>query len=141
MNPDGFISRKSTFDPRETMDRLATAAVDNGMTIFARIDHAAAARQAALTLRPTEVLIFGNPKAGTQLMEEAPTIAIDLPPKVLVWQDADGATWVAYNDPAWLAYRHDVNVRMRSSSNGMEDKLAKLVEIAASDMGNSDWPS
>jgi uncharacterized protein (DUF302 family) len=80
-----------------------------GMTVFARIDHAAAAIAAGLTLRPTEVLIFGNAKAGTPLMLSVQTIGIDLPLKALVWQDLSGKTWLSCNDPAWLAPRHGVS--------------------------------
>src|SRR5262249_16297470 len=73
-----------------------------GMTVFARIDHAAGAAQAGLSLRPTEVLIFGNAKAGTPLMQSNQTIGIDLPLKALVWEDADGKVWLSYNEPSWL---------------------------------------
>jgi uncharacterized protein (DUF302 family) len=75
---------------------------------MARIDHAAAAAEVGMELAPTEVVIFGNPRAGTPLMQAAPTMVIDLPLKALVWQDGAGKTWLAYNDPAWLAARHGV---------------------------------
>jgi uncharacterized protein (DUF302 family) len=88
------------------MDRLEAAVKTKGMTVFARIDHAAGAIAAGLSLRPTEVLIFGNTKAGTPLMLSVQTIGIDLPLKALVWQDVSGKTWLSYNDPAWLAQRH-----------------------------------
>ena len=78
-----------------------------GMTVMARIDHGAAAAKVGLELRPTEVVFFGNPSAGTPLMQAAQTMAIDLPLRALVWQDAEGRTWLAYNDPEWLAQRHD----------------------------------
>ena len=103
MTPDGLTIRQSGFGPRETMDRLVAAVTGHGMSILARIDHAAAAATAGLALRPTEVLIFGNASAGTPLMQTAPTLGIDLPLKALVWQDEAGATWLAYNDPMWLA--------------------------------------
>src|SRR5262249_18534229 len=76
-----------------------------GLTVFARIDHAAGAAEVGLSLPPTWLLIFGNAKAGTPLMQSAQTIGIDLPLKALVWQDASGKTWLSYNDPAWLAKR------------------------------------
>jgi uncharacterized protein (DUF302 family) len=88
------------------MNRLEAAVKAKGMTVFARIDHAAGAAGAGLSLRPTEVLIFGNAKAGTPLMQSVQTIGLDLPLKALVWQDTSGMTWLSYNDPAWLAQRH-----------------------------------
>jgi uncharacterized protein (DUF302 family) len=106
MTPDGLTISASNLGPKETMDRLVAAVTDGGMTVLARIDHAAAAAKAGLELRPTEVLIFGNPKAGTPLMQVAHTMGIDLPLKALVWQDDNGKTWLAYNDPKWLARRH-----------------------------------
>ena len=86
------------------------------MTILARIDHAAAAANVGMALRPTEVLIFGNPLAGTPLMQAAQTIGIDLPLKALVWQDDAGKTWLAYNDPTWLARRHGADRRRGPNS-------------------------
>jgi uncharacterized protein (DUF302 family) len=103
---DGLATVQSAHGPKETMDRLAAAVTSRGITILARIDHAAAAAAVGMTLRPTELLIFGNPKAGTPLMQADQTIGIDLPLKLLVWQDEEGATWIGYNDPEWLATRH-----------------------------------
>src|ERR1700742_5001002 len=106
MAAQGLTTIKSSHAPHETMTRLEAAVKAKGMTVFARIDHAAGATAAGLALRPTEVLIFGNAKGGTPLMEAEQTIGIDLPLKALVWQDAAGETWLSYNDPAWLAARH-----------------------------------
>src|SRR3954447_23237451 len=106
MNPEGLTIRPSSYGPKETMDRLPASVVDKGMAILALIDHAAAAAKVGLELRPTEVLIFGNPRAGTPLMQAAQTLGIDLPLRALVWQDEAGKTWVAYNDPEWLTERH-----------------------------------
>jgi uncharacterized protein (DUF302 family) len=106
MMPDGLTTLASRDDPKQTMDKLAAAVTQHGMAILARIDHAAAAAAVGLPLRPVEVLIFGNPRAGTALMQAAPTMGIDLPLKALVWQDEAGKTWLSYNDPAWLAHRH-----------------------------------
>ena len=106
MAADGLPTIRSSHGPKDTMNRLETEVKARGMTIFARIDHAAGATAAGLSLPPTDVLIFGNAKAGTPLMQSVQTIGIDLPLKVLVWQDASGGTWVSYNDPAWLAKRH-----------------------------------
>lgn len=88
------------------MDRIESAVRAQGMQVFARIDHAAGAAAAGLELRPTELLIFGNARGGTPLMQSAQTTGIDLPLKALAWQDAAGACWISYNDPHWIAARH-----------------------------------
>ena len=106
MAAPGLITLPSSHGPKDTMDRLETAVKAKGMTVFARIDHAAGAAAAGLSLRPTAVLIFGNARGGTPLMQSVQTIGIDLPLKALVWQDMSGETWLSYNDPAWLAQRH-----------------------------------
>jgi len=90
------------------MNRLEAAIRAEGMTVFARIDHAAGAAQAGLELRPTELIIFGNVRGGTPLMQSVQTAGIDLPLKALVWEDASGATWLSYNEPSWIAQRHGV---------------------------------
>ncbi|QQS54665.1 MAG: DUF302 domain-containing protein [Candidatus Competibacteraceae bacterium] len=105
---DGLIALKSPLSPKETMDRLENLLQKKGMTIFARVDHAAGAKKIGKTLRPTELLIFGNPQGGTPFMECAQTVGIDLPLKALVWEDASGQVWLGYNDPAFLATRHGV---------------------------------
>jgi uncharacterized protein (DUF302 family) len=102
----GLTTIKSHRGARETMNRLEAAVRARGMTVFARIDHAAGASAVGMPLNPTEVLIFGNARGGTPLMQSVPTIGIDLPLKALVWQDASGETWLSYNEPAWLAQRH-----------------------------------
>src|SRR6478752_8462805 len=93
-------------------ERLETELTAKGMTIFARIDHAAGAAQVDLPLRPTELLIFGSAKAGTPLMQSNQEVGIDLPLKALVWEDAEGKTWLAYNDPSWIAKRHGLGPEM-----------------------------
>ena len=103
---DGLISVKSPHSAKQTMDRLEDTLKQRGLTVFARIDHAAGATKIGKSLRPTEVLIFGNPQGGTPFMECAQTLGIDLPLKALVWQDASGQGWLGYNDPAYLAKRH-----------------------------------
>jgi uncharacterized protein (DUF302 family) len=103
---DGLITVKSPHNAKETMNRLEENAKQRGLNVFARIDHAAGAAKVGATLRATEVLIFGNPKGGTPLMECAQSAGIDLPLKALVWEDAQGQVWVGYNDPAYLAQRH-----------------------------------
>jgi uncharacterized protein (DUF302 family) len=106
MTVEGLKVSRSRHGPQETLDRFEVAIARYGMTIFARIDHGAAAAKAGLELRPTVVLIFGNARAGTPLMQMAPTIAIDLPLKAVVWQDEANATWLGYNDPVWISRRH-----------------------------------
>ncbi len=99
-----------------------------GMRVFARINHAAGAAAAGLSLRPTEVLIFGNAKAGTPLMQSVQTIGIDLPLKALVWQDASGVTWLSYNDPSWLAKRHGHGHEVDEAVNAMTRALAAVAK-------------
>ena len=106
MTVEGLKVSRSRHGPQETLDRFEVAIARYGMTIFARIDHGVAAAKAGLELRPTVVLIFGNARAGTPLMQMAPTIAIDLPLKAVVWQDEANATWLGYNDPVWISRRH-----------------------------------
>ena len=103
---DGLITVPSSFGPQETMDRLAAEVTAKGMTIFARVDHAAGAASVGMPLRPTELLVFGNARAGTPLMQVDQAVGIDLPLKALVYQDAEGKVWLSYNDPGWLARRH-----------------------------------
>ena len=107
---NGLTTIQSEFGLKETMDRLEADITSQGMRIFARINHAALAEETGLTLLPTELLIFGNPRAGTPLMQANQTIGIDLPLKVLVWQDQAGETWLTYNEPAWVAKRHGLGV-------------------------------
>lgn len=105
---DGLIAVKSPHSAQDTMKRLEDIVKQRGLKVFARIDHAAGAASVGMTLRPTEVLIFGNPKSGTPFMECAQTVGIDMPLKALVWEDASSQVWVGYNDPAWMAKRHGV---------------------------------
>jgi uncharacterized protein (DUF302 family) len=109
MAVQGLTTIRSNFGPQDTIDRLETAIKAKGMTVFARIDHAAGAAAVGLALRPTEVVIFGNARGGTPLMQSVQTLGIDLPLKALVWQDTAGVTWLSYNDPAWLAERHGLS--------------------------------
>lgn len=103
---DGLVEVKSPFAPKETIDRLEGILKNKGMTIFARVDHAAGAAKVGKKLRATELLIFGNPQGGTPLMECSQTTGIDLPLKALVREDESGQVWLGYNDPAYLAARH-----------------------------------
>ncbi|HVJ54257.1 MAG TPA: DUF302 domain-containing protein [Aliidongia sp.] len=106
MAPQGLQTVESRHGPEETLSRLEAAIAAKGLTLFAKIDHAAGAAEVGLALRPTVVLLFGNARGGTPLMQAAQTMGIDLPLKMLVWQDETGRTWLSYNLPAWLAERH-----------------------------------
>ena len=105
---EGLTSIRSRLGPKETMDRLEAEISAKGMKVFARIDHAAGAAEAGLELRPTELIIFGNARGGTPLMQSVQTVGIDLPLKALVWEDASGTTWLSYNELSWIARRHGV---------------------------------
>lgn len=130
MAADGLITIPSAFGPEETMNRLMAEVRAKGMTVFAHVDHAAGAAAAGMSLRPTDLLVFGAAKGGTPLMELAQTIGIDLPLKALVWQDASGATWLSYNDPDWLAERHALNPKPTAALNALSAAL-KAVTTAA----------
>jgi uncharacterized protein (DUF302 family) len=123
---DGLTVVRSPYGERETMDRFVAVAKDAGMNIFARVDHAAGAEKVGRSLRPTEVLIFGNPKGGTPFMECNQTVGIDLPMKLLVWTDASDQVWIGYNDPAWIGRRH--GVEGCSAIGALSQALAKMVD-------------
>ena len=103
---NGLISVKSSYDVEVTADRFESILKQKGMTVFIRINHAAGAQKAGEKLRPTELVVFGNPKVGTPLMQCRQSVAIDLPQKALIWQDDTGQVWLTYNDPSYLAQRH-----------------------------------
>jgi len=103
---DGLITLKSPHGVKETADRFEAAARARGLNIFLRVDHAAGAKKIGKDIRPTELLVFGNPQGGTPLMECAQSAGIDLPLKALAWQDAGGQVWLGYNDPKFLVLRH-----------------------------------
>jgi uncharacterized protein (DUF302 family) len=105
---DGLITVKSPHPVDATAQRLEGILKDKGMTIFAKVDHAAGAQKVGKSLRPTQLLIFGNPQGGTPFMECSQTVGIDLPLKALVWEDEAGQVWLGYNDPAVIAARHQV---------------------------------
>jgi uncharacterized protein (DUF302 family) len=104
----GLVNVKSTHSVKDTADRLEKALATKGMTVFIRIDHTAGAKKAGLALPPTEVVIFGNPKVGTPLMQCSRSVAVDLHQKALIWEDDQGQVWLTYNDPAYLATRHAI---------------------------------
>jgi uncharacterized protein (DUF302 family) len=128
---NGMTSIPSGFGPKETMDRLVAEISAKEMTVFARIDHAAEAAEVGLWLRPTELVIFGNARGGTPLMEASQTTGIDLPLKVLVWQDAEGKTWLSYNEPSWIVQRHNLSIKAE-----IADKLAAALSAIARKAAN-----
>jgi uncharacterized protein (DUF302 family) len=130
MAADGLTTLKSSRGPKETMDRLVAEVEAKGLTVFARIDHAAGAEEAGLALRPTELVIFGNAKGGTPLMQANQAIGIDLPLKALVWQDASGDIWLSYNDPAWLARRHGLGNEVEAPVKAMTAMLGAVTRAA-----------
>jgi uncharacterized protein (DUF302 family) len=105
---NGLISEQGQHTVDETVRKLTDALQSKGITLFALVDHSGEAEKAGLTMPPTKLLIFGSPKAGTPLMLAAPSLAIDLPLKILVSQDEAGKTWLTFNDPAYLAQRHSL---------------------------------
>jgi uncharacterized protein (DUF302 family) len=130
MAADGLTTIRSANGPKETMNRLEAEVKAKGLTVFARIDHAAGAAAVGLSLRPTEVLIFGNAKGGTPLMQSMQTIGIDLPLKALVWQDGSGSTWLSYNDPGWLAKRHGLGPEVDATVSALAAALDALARAA-----------
>ena len=131
MPTDGLVTTQSKDGQASTLARLAASLNANGLTVFAHIDHAMGASQAGLELRPTELVIFGSPKSGTPLMQLDQSMGIDLPLKMLVATDADGKTWVAYDDPAWLAKRHELGDAAQPVIGKMAALLAAIAREAS----------
>ena len=127
---DGMITIKSAHGVATTIDKLQAVVESKGMGVFGRVDHAAGATKAGIELPPTQLLIFGNPKAGTPLMKCSRSIAIDLPQKALAWEDADGVVWLAYNDPEYLKARHATEGCDKVFAN-VAGALAKFAEVAS----------
>jgi uncharacterized protein (DUF302 family) len=129
---EGLTTVASSFSPKETMDRLEAEIRAKGMSVFARVDHAAGATEAGLELRPTNLIIFGNARGGTPLMQASQTAGIDLPLKVLVWQDTAGKTWLSYNEPSWIVQRHGLGVRAE-----IIDKMAAALSAMSRTAANA----
>jgi uncharacterized protein (DUF302 family) len=128
MANNGLVSVQSRASARETLDRLLAALATRKLTVFARVDHANAAASVRLSLRPTEVVIFGNPMGGTALMQDQQSAGIDLPLKALVWEDADGKAWLTYNDPAWIVQRHGLGAASAAAVKAMAALLGGIAE-------------
>jgi uncharacterized protein (DUF302 family) len=129
---EGLTSIQSSFGPKATMERLEAQIQASGLKVFARIDHAAGAAEVGLPLPPTDLIIFGNARGGTPLMQSVQTVGIDLPLKILVWQDAANNTWLSYNEPNWIAQRHGVAGRESTI-----DKMADLLRAIAREASDS----
>ncbi len=128
---DGLVKKLSARSVQSTMDSLENLVRNKGLTVFVRIDHAAGAAEVGEEMLPTQLLMFGNPAIGTNLMTSQRTVGVDLPIKVLIWEEPDGKVWIAYNDPAYLAKRHGIDDR-----DAVLDKMGRavngLVSAAAS---------
>jgi uncharacterized protein (DUF302 family) len=123
-----LVTKPSKYSVPETIDRIEKAVTAKGMQIFARIDHGGEAKKVGLAMRPTLLLVFGNPKGGTALMVAKPTAAIDLPMKALAWEDEDGKVWLAYNSPELLHERHGVSAELTSKLNPVGALLEQAVD-------------
>ncbi|MEW6437917.1 MAG: DUF302 domain-containing protein [Pseudomonadota bacterium] len=128
---NGLITVPSNYSVKQTLDRLETALKAAGITIFARVDHAGGAASVGLALRPTELLIFGNPKGGTPLMQANQLIGLDLPLRVLAWEDEAGNANLTYNDVDWLAARYNLGALTEPAREGLTKVLAKFTAEAA----------
>jgi uncharacterized protein (DUF302 family) len=124
----GLLSVKSRHSVADTLEKFSNALHFGGLTEFYRMDHSANAESAGMKLRPTVLILFGNPKGGTPLMQERQTTGIDLPVKVLIWEDENGEVWLTYNDPAWLAKRHRLTAQ---SHDSLQTTSAGLQMLAA----------
>jgi uncharacterized protein (DUF302 family) len=127
-NNNGIIKEPSNHSVDQTVDRLKRLLQSQGVTLFALIDHSGEAEKVGMAMRPTKLLIFGNPKAGTPLMLAAPSIAIDLPLKILVWEDSEGQVWVSYNSPEYLKQRHGLPEDLLPNIAVVQALVSKAVE-------------
>ncbi len=131
MTVDELVTLVSKQDQSETVGRLIAAVTTRGAAVLARVDHAGGAASVGLALLPTEVVLFGNPRAGTPLMQTAQTMGIDLPLRALVWTDASGTTRLSYDDPVWLALRHGAGAGHEATLGAMRAFLAAVAAEAA----------
>ena len=128
VNKQGLVQIPSRYSVEETLQRLELAFATRGVEIFARVDHSGEAEKVGMKMQPTKLLIFGSPKAGTPLMVAAPTLAIDLPLKALVWEDEAGKVWLTYNSPDYLRERHDVPSELIKNLEGAGVLMERAVE-------------
>jgi uncharacterized protein (DUF302 family) len=128
MSASGIVDIASHHSVDVTVEKVRTILQAKGVTLFALVDHSAEAEKAGMKMRPTKLLIFGNPKAGTPVMVAAPSIAIDLPLKILVWEDEAGKVWISYNSADYLRGRHDVPAELMQNIAAAEGIAAKAAE-------------
>jgi len=128
--PPGIVTQASPHPVLETLQRLEAAVHARGLMVFAHIDHGENAQQAGLTMNPAHVLIFGNARAGTPLMVAAPLTALDLPLKVLIWQDDDSKAWVSYASPGYLIQRYGLPAAMEQNIAGIAGIVAATIQVA-----------
>lgn len=122
---NGIVNQPSNHSVDETVQRLKGILQTKGVTLFVLVDHSGEAEKAGMKMRPTKLLIFGSPKAGTPLMLAAPSSAIDLPLKILVWEDAGGKAWISYNSPAYLQERHGLPAELMPNISSLETLAAQ----------------
>lgn len=125
---NGLIHLPSQHSVDDTLQRLQSLLSEKNIHLFAVVDHSGEAEKVGLQMNPTRLLIFGNPQGGTPLMQAAPSVAIDLPLKALVWQDGDGKVWLTYNDPAYLQHRHGFPEQLVANLSAVNGLLAKAAE-------------
>lgn len=128
MSDHGLVNVSSPYSVDETLKRLQTVLANRGVQIFALVDHSGEAAKAGMTMPPTKLLIFGNPKAGTPLMLASPSVAIDLPLKALVWQDGNGKVFITYNSPEYLRDRHTIPDELVKNISVVGGLVAKALE-------------
>jgi uncharacterized protein (DUF302 family) len=128
MTSRGIVDKASNHSVDQTVQRLEDLLRARGVKLFALVDHSGEAEKAGLKMRPTKLLVFGSPKAGTPLMVAAPSVAIDLPLKVLVWEDSDGKVWVSYDAPEYLRERHGLPEALLANIAVVETLAAKAAE-------------
>ncbi len=130
MTHEGMLTIPSSFSVQETLDRAAAKVESLGLRVFARIDHSAAGNAAGLPLRPTQLLMFGDPMRGTPLMQDRQSVGLDLPSKMLAWEDQDGRVWLSRNETAWLAQRHGTSEQSADSVAALEASADAIARYA-----------
>ncbi len=128
MADNGIVNLSSNHSVDQTVESLKQILQGKGVSLFALVDHSGEAAKVGMQMRPTKLLIFGSPKAGTPLMQAAPSIAIDLPLKILIWEDEQGKVWASYNSPAYLQQRHNLSPELLQNIVVVEALAAKIAQ-------------
>jgi uncharacterized protein (DUF302 family) len=129
LSNNGIIHKATRHSVDAALEKLLSILKAKGITVFALVDHSGEAAKVGMEMHPTKLVIFGNPKGGTPLMLAAPSIAIDLPLKILVWEDGDGKSWISYNAPEYLRERHKVPAELMQNLAVVEALAAKAAEV------------